>query len=566
MTEPEQPSLGEPVGAVRESLIDRFEDELVRKFAGASSGPGPAALEQTAAPEGGQPRLDFMRGEALGRYLLLDRLGAGAMGEVFSAYDPELDRKVAVKLLRTGGGDPAARRRLLREAQAMAKLNHANVVTVHDVGTANDRVYIAMELVDGQTLSQWLSDAKHTQAEALEVLVAAGRGLAAAHAKRLVHRDFKPDNVMVGRDGRVLVTDFGLVHSEHADADAPDLELEPSLTTMDSSVTPLTNSGTVVGTPRYMAPEQWAGLATDGRTDQFAFCVVLYQALCGTWPFVGDSVPVLMRNVTEHNLVALPPRTRIPIAVRRAILRGLSLRRDDRWPTMERLLLELSRDRQARRRRWITGVAVAASGAGLAVVAMRTVDREPLPCAEAGQPVREQWSPVSRRRVAEALLATGAPYAEDTVATVHQRLDDYVDRLESAYAQACRDTHVLGRQSEAAIDTASSCNRSSGSRGRAWRWATPSAGWSTPSGHCRSPRPRRRARVRAARRTSCWRRHGGPPVFASRAARPSMLRSGCGPKQTRPKRPTSSSPTRGSRTRLPVVEGAGVSTRCTLSA
>src|SRR5580692_182497 len=171
--------------------------------------PGPGALE---------------RGAAIGRYTILAPVGTGGVGEVFAAYDPELDRKVALKLLRAHGdaSDVRAQARLLREAKAMARLSHPNVVAVHDVGAFGARVFVAMEFVDGLSLKDWLADAARTRAEILGVFLAAARGLAAAHAAGLVHRDFKPGNVMVGRDGSVRVMDFGLARELSDANDAND--------------------------------------------------------------------------------------------------------------------------------------------------------------------------------------------------------------------------------------------------------------------------------------------------------------------------------------------------------
>ncbi len=216
-----------------------------------------------ASPRGG-PDGDgtFARGALVGRYVVLSRLGAGAMGVVYAAYDPELDRKVALKLLkpRRAASAQAAegQRRLLREAQAMAKLTHPNVVTVHDVGEHGSRVYVAMEFVDGRPLTSW-TEHEHPWRATLDIFAEAGRGLAAAHAKGLVHRDFKPDNVMVGANGRVRVMDFGLARASDLDAPAevtsgalPEADLRGSSTAFDAEVT---RAGAIVGTPAYMAPE-----------------------------------------------------------------------------------------------------------------------------------------------------------------------------------------------------------------------------------------------------------------------------------------------------------------------
>ena len=212
--------------------------------------------------------------EVLGRYLVLDRLGEGGMGIVYRAYDPALHREVALKVLRVIGPQ-SAHDRMFREAQALARVTHPHVVTVYDVGSAGPDVFVAMELIRGVTLAEWLAGS-HSVAEILAVCRDAGEGLAAAHAAGLVHRDFKPSNVMVGDDGRVRVLDFGLARP----SGTPLVTTAPT-TTPDPLAEAITRQGAVVGTPRYMAPEQQRGEAADARSDQYSFCVVLVEALTG---------------------------------------------------------------------------------------------------------------------------------------------------------------------------------------------------------------------------------------------------------------------------------------------
>ncbi|HTE50672.1 MAG TPA: serine/threonine-protein kinase [Kofleriaceae bacterium] len=251
-------------------------------------------------------------GTAIGRYVVLDSVGAGAMGVVYAAHDRDLDRRVALKLVR----DPrrsSARQRLLREAQALAQLSHPNVVAVFDVGTYRDQVFLAMEFVHGQTLRAWLAARPRTRDEVIEVYRRAGEGLAAAHAAGIVHRDFKPDNVLVDQRGRVRVADFGLAFIDRGEADergdgegrGGDATGESSTTERDDDTVGsgkgLTATGVVLGTPAYMSPEQRnAAAPVDARADQFSFCVALYEALCGQRPYeVSDTVaasPVARRG------------------------------------------------------------------------------------------------------------------------------------------------------------------------------------------------------------------------------------------------------------------------------
>ncbi|MCA9715618.1 MAG: serine/threonine protein kinase, partial [Myxococcales bacterium] len=235
------------------------------------------------------------RGDVVGRYVVLSTLGAGAMGVVYAAHDPELDRKVALKLLSPGAArDRAAssieaRTRLVREAQALAKLSHPNVIAVHDVGEHDGGVWLAMEFVEGVTLTEWLARRRGWR-EVLEVLRAAGRGLAAAHEAKLLHRDFKPDNVMVGRDGRTRVMDLGLARViEGADEETLELSVSDALgddARADSAAltTTVTRAGALLGTPSYMSPEQFKGQGADTRSDVFSFCVTLWEALYGERP------------------------------------------------------------------------------------------------------------------------------------------------------------------------------------------------------------------------------------------------------------------------------------------
>jgi len=237
-------------------------------------------------------------GTMVGRYRVERELGSGGMGLVYAAYDPELDRRVAVKLVRpaaSGKSDPAqSRSRLLREAQAMAQLTHPNVLAIHDVGTFGDEVFIAMEYAEGSTLSDWLSARPRSWPEIVAMFAQAGRGLLAAHAKNIVHRDFKADNVWVGEDGRARVFDFGLARAMKAadeGADTPDADGDSPPRLLSS---PVTQPGVFLGTPPYTPPERLKGGSADARGDQFSFCVALYYALYGALPFSGGTLPALL--------------------------------------------------------------------------------------------------------------------------------------------------------------------------------------------------------------------------------------------------------------------------------
>jgi predicted Ser/Thr protein kinase len=290
-------------------------------------------------------------GTTLGRYVLLDRLGEGGMGVVYAAHDPELDRKVALKLLRTSDSAPKRRERLLREAKALARLAHPNVVAVHDVGSIGEQVFVAMELIDGRTLRQWVADERPGWRAIVEVYRQAGRALSAAHALGIVHRDFKPDNVLIDSGGRVRVVDFGLARAVGEQARAvSDARSGPS--------DRLTRTGSLMGTPAYMAPEQHRGEAAGAAADQFGFCVALYEALYGQRPFAGDTLDTLARSVTAGDIRAPSRDASAPLWLHRVLARGLRVAAIDRYPTMDALLAALDRDPAPRRRRVALAIAL----------------------------------------------------------------------------------------------------------------------------------------------------------------------------------------------------------------
>ena len=295
-------------------------------------------------------------GKAFGRYTLLDRLGAGAMGVVWRASDPKLGRNVALKLLRRH--DASLTERLIREAQSMAQVSHPNVVAVYDVGIADGNNYIAMELVEGTSLRGWQRAKSRTVPEIVAAYVDAGRGLAAAHAAGIVHRDFKPDNVLVGGDGRARVTDFGLAAAKPSESGTHHPVGDVNLTT----------SGSVLGTPAYMAPEQFVGGNVDSRTDQFNFCVALYEALYEERPFEGKTFEELGESVAEGRVRPAPAGTQVSGGLRAILLRGLSPKPGDRFPTMEYLLTELVRDRARPWRRTAIGATALAAALVLGLV------------------------------------------------------------------------------------------------------------------------------------------------------------------------------------------------------
>ncbi|WNG50316.1 tetratricopeptide repeat protein [Archangium minus] len=415
--------------------------------AGEDSAPGstvPQTPDEVLSP--------LTRGATLSRYVVLERIGQGAMGVVYAAYDPELDRQVALKLLRPEGHRvEELRRRLLREAQSLARLSHPNVVSAHDVGTCGDGLFLTMDLVEGTTLEEWLKQPRPWR-EVLRVFLEAGRGLAAAHAAGLVHRDFKPANVLVGHNGEVRVTDFGLASSPGQPA-APLLHPRPE-PARDNAALPLTRTGALLGTPAYMAPEQLQGHGASARSDQFSFCVALHEALYGERPYQGHSLEELVRAMLEGRVQPPGHESKVPFWVRRAVRRGLRARPEERFPSMEELLAALS-PRALRLRTWVA-VSAAASLVGLAV-GYEVAHRREVRCAQEAEKLATVWGPEQRERVRTAFLATGRPYAASIWENVSAALDAHAARWRELRTETCMASSstptTTGLQTAACLDT-----------------------------------------------------------------------------------------------------------------
>ncbi|MDC0715610.1 serine/threonine-protein kinase [Nannocystis bainbridge] len=437
--------------AAVERHIDACPDcfELVTRYAQAylSHGEEGEAEAVAAAP--------LLRGDSVGRYVVLDCVGMGSMGTVYSAFDPELDRRVALKLLRVRPQADAGWRvlqpRLLREARALAQLSHPNVVTIHDVGALTQRVFIATELVEGCTLRAWLGQQPRGWREVIEVFLAAGEGLAAAHAAGIVHRDFKPDNVLVGADGRVRVADFGMARVFSA-ADAP------PVATDDPDALAVT--GALVGTPAYMAPEQLEGRPVDARSDQFSYCVALYEAVCGVRPFAGGTLTELAEQVRRGQLRPPPPE-RMPAWLAAIVIRGLAVQPAQRHADMRALLDALrATPRRLSRRRWLMAgalVLVATAVGGYAVAQQLAPAAESRLCRGAQDKLQGVWDGPTRAAAQAAFEAVRAPYAAGAWAVVRARLNAYAAAWTTAHTDNCLATRARGEQSEAAMDLRGAC-------------------------------------------------------------------------------------------------------------
>ncbi|MGH9888302.1 MAG: serine/threonine-protein kinase, partial [bacterium] len=409
-------------------------------------------------------------------FILLQRLGAGAMGEIYEAFDELLDRRVALKLVLHGSSvTPESDDLLVREARALAQVSHPNVVQIFEVGTHENRPFIAMELVRGQTLTSWVNDAGQMprllrRREILRRFIAAGRGLEAAHAAGVAHRDFKPDNVLVGEDGRVRVVDFGLARvvvpgpyqstlgrgsgthrlPSQTDATLQSDTAAPRLT----AETRLTRTGTVMGTPRFMAPEQIRGEMPDHRSDQFSFCVALYHALYDAFPFHGEDPKDLLASI-ESGVGGLEHSAGLGARLRKALCRGLSVEPSQRYAHMGELLGELESILRCRRG-WIAGaVLLLALGAGFYILAPRQDD----PCAHAGEGMETSWSFKRQLTTQVAFARTLMPYAWTTWKATRQRLDDYSSRWRSAAKASCRARYVSHEESEVQFQQRTICLR-----------------------------------------------------------------------------------------------------------
>ncbi len=327
----------------------------------------------------------------------------------------------------------------------MAKLNHPNVAQIYEVGEQDGRTFIAMEFIRGDTLSRWRQRRQPSWREVLAVYHQAGLGLAAAHAVGLVHRDFKPDNAMIGDDGRVRVLDFGLARAEEHEPTAPEERVDHRLAPSDDALrTPLTREGSVMGTPAYMAPEQHLGETVDAKADQFSFCVALWEALYSGRPYSGTTRTELAAAVTRGKLNEPPRDTRVPPWVRAVVERGLAVRPESRFHGMQALLTALGRDpTQARRRVGAAIAAVAAVGLGLGAWGLHRRSQVAA-CAEQGEQLSSSWTEDARAEVRDALLAVGPRYAASTVERVLPRLDQWADQWSRIREQNCLASRVTG--------------------------------------------------------------------------------------------------------------------------
>ncbi|MEM6992658.1 MAG: protein kinase [Myxococcota bacterium] len=424
-----------------------------------SGPPSTPGTGDSSDPGGGVDALP--RGTTLGRYAILGRIDETDADVLYAAYDAHSERKVAIKLLRVVAteDDPDEQQalvRLAREAQRIAKLDHPCIVRVFEVGVFRDRVFMAMEFIDGIDLRHWMEarDEPFPWPEVLRVFREAGRGLATAHQAGVVHRDFKPANVILGKSGRICVLNFGLAR-EASDASRDDTDISelrsslPGDIVADDEDPGASQTGMTFGTPAYMAPEQHVSTKVDHRSDQFSFCVALYEALYGERPFSGNRPIALALAAVNRKVRAAPSGSDVPAWVRAVVLRGLSPLPEDRFPSMDALLGELAADPKARQRRWALGaVATVVGVAGLVGVAQLR-EAEKSACAPDVEALEGIWDVARRESLESSLRASERAWAGATWNTVADRANAWTDVWTQGTELVCLATRSWGTADEA---------------------------------------------------------------------------------------------------------------------
>ncbi|WP_293258964.1 serine/threonine-protein kinase [Nannocystis sp.] len=422
----------------------------------ASGRHAPLARPDLADPEERRRRqaLKFrMFGEAedavkIGRFQVLGRLGAGGMGVVYTAYDERLDRKIAIKVLRSEGSGDQSRVRLQREAQAMARLSHPNIVAVHEVGEAEGGVFVAMEFVRGSSLDRWL-ETKQPWRRVVEVFSAAGRGLQAAHTAGLIHRDFKPANAILGDDGSVKVLDFGLARSDASPAD--EAQAPGSLMNLR-----LTRTGVMMGTPAYMSPEQLLGEPLTPASDQFSFFVALYEGLYRRLPFAGESLTELVEHVTSDRPAEAPAGSDVPAWLYRVVLRGLARAPADRFPDMAAALAALANDPARRRRRLAGALGLMLFSAGASVGAMQLGATDGGRCEGLAAATAPVWNDERIAAARTAFTTSAGSLGSETWTLLEPRLAAWVEQWVALRGDRCR-AYAAGELSDTLHDRSLAC-------------------------------------------------------------------------------------------------------------
>ncbi len=407
-------------------------------------------------------------GEKIGRFSILSQIGAGGMGRIFEAYDPNLDRRIALKLLRDAGED-VHRQRLVREAQALARLEHPNVVTVHDVGTHQGSLFVAMEFVRGGTLKQWIGDnpvgSRARFDTAMRLLIDAGRGLMAAHQAGLVHRDVKPSNILIGDDGRARVADFGIARALDGNEtrttqhEIPQRTDEVLINTEESDSV-LTRTGAAVGTPAYMAPEQFGSRSVSAAADQFAYCVTAWETLFGVRPFAGTNARALLHSIRKGD-IRRPGDVDVNTAIETLIRRGLRHRPASRHHDLAELVHALetfaTTGDTPRSRSYIRWGLILGGTAFLASFSAYRFGQNKDVCAGAEAAFAEVWNDRHRSHAGAVVLSTGPAFAPGTWNRVERGIDSYATRWIAAHRDACEATEVRREQTPERMDERIGC-------------------------------------------------------------------------------------------------------------
>lgn len=438
---------GSPAGQDVTASMPVLDSHNVASRPADAAGAKREATERAAEADAARAR------HRLGRYCLLEPLGRGGMGVVWRAWDPALRRVVAVKVIRTDRRKRSPERlaaRLAREAQALARLAHPNVVPVYDVGEDLGLLYVAMAFVDGWTLRRWLRAAPRSPAEIARVIRDAARGLAAAHAAGIVHRDVKPGNILITRSGRAYVADFGLARTD-LPVESGDELAETQADSMiaaaaesgsrhgsrhGSAGSTLTDHRAALGTLPYMAPEQHSGRPLDGRADQYALCITLWEALYGSRPFAHDSARGLLAKKIAAALPAAPPAADVPRWLHRLVLRGLSPRTSDRYESMLALAHAIDRGLRPRKRPALRATMMAGGASALLLGGVALHGALPTRCDSAAD-LAQVWGPAQRELLSQGLDETGLPYASDAARRVRTRVDEWTAAWKSTHDQVC---------------------------------------------------------------------------------------------------------------------------------
>jgi tRNA A-37 threonylcarbamoyl transferase component Bud32 len=457
----EAAAAGEDLREAAASLRERFLERVAAARARAEAAPDDEATlverEPTIGPLERGEELESPR--SIGRYPLLRRLGAGGMGVVYAAYDEILDRRIAIKILHEHVWDIDGRRRerLLREAQAMARITHPNVITVHEVGTAGEQLFVAMEFVAGPTLREWLATKQPSWQQVVAVFRQVADGLAAVHEAGLVHRDVKPSNVLIGDDGRVRVLDLGLAAAGDEELIESTVALLETSSSFNRIGGPLTKTGERVGTPAYMSREQFLGFELTPASDIFSLSVALYEALHGTHPFMAETYHELQGNVMAGRIVPPSSSSTVPAWLHALVVQGLAADPKERPASMRALSDALGQAPKGVRRRWIGGLATVACAALVGVLVAKAQSPVAAPSCDGGAlAIATVWDADRAAQIEAAVLATRRPYASALAERVSQALDEYAGDWAAASDRACHE-HARGEHSDALLDARVAC-------------------------------------------------------------------------------------------------------------